>query len=135
MDAEISNFLKNYYVDGVVHTHIGMITPCKGKYRLDREAQEKFWNIYCPLVYNNEKNAIVGLGEKPQTYLPVLADIDISLESDSFYLEDLKCLENEKHLYSREQVLNIINIYQSIIYVFFIKHTKNQIMQMIFVRM
>ncbi len=115
MDAEISKFLKNYYVDGVVHTHIGMITPCKGKYRLDREAQEKFWNIYCPLIYNNEENAIVGIGEKPQTYLPILGDIDISIEADSFYLENLECLETEKHLYSREQVLNIISIFQSVI--------------------
>ena len=108
MNSTIAKFLKSYYVDSVAHTHVGLIDP-KGKYFLDREAVENFWNIYCDIINEDDNcDVIVGIGEKPQAYLPVLCDIDIKVE------EELD-LENRTHIYTEENVKDVIETYQSVL--------------------
>lgn len=106
MNTTIAKFLKQHYVDGVFHTHVSLIKPT-GKFQLNRESMEKLWDIYSNLVDNETE--ILGIGEKPTHYLPVLCDIDIKIEDN----------ENEysegEHIYNEKNVNDIIQIYQSIL--------------------
>ena len=49
-----------------------------------------------------------GLAERPRTYLPVLADIDIKIENND-------SIDINNHLYTEKQVKQIINIYLDIL--------------------
>ena len=106
MNTSITKFLKQHYVDGVFHTHVSLINP-KGKFQLNRESMEKLWDIYTDLVDDDEE--ILGIGEKPTHYLPVLCDIDIKIEDDSVDFSE------EEHIYTKKNVNDIIEIYQSVL--------------------
>lgn len=106
MDQSLQKILRKYYVDGVFHTHVSLIQP-KGRYQFNREGLEEFWEIYSKVLSEN-KDPIMGIAEKPQPCMPVLADVDIKIKStpdDSF---------GEK-LYSQEQVTQVIQVYQSVL--------------------
>lgn len=103
---QVENILKKNYTDGVFHTHVSLIQP-KGKFLFNREGFEKFWECYCKLIKNNNES-IVGIAEKPQSYLPVLGDIDIKIKET----EDMNFGE---HIYSTEQLQSVIEIYQSVL--------------------
>ena len=106
--ATVNKFLKDHYVEGAFHSHVSLIKP-HGKFQLNREDIENFWNMYCKLLIDDQ-NIILGLAERPQHYLPVLVDLDIKL------LEDNICLmENQEHLYNELQVQKVIEIYQSVL--------------------
>jgi len=83
-----------------------MLQP-RGKFQFNREKLEDFWNAYCTKIFEDE-DAIVGVAEKPQHYLPVLADIDLKVKET-----DDPCLED--HLYTKDQVRQVIDIYQSVL--------------------
>ena len=106
MDS-ILNLLKNNYADGVYHTHTSMIEPI-GKYQFNRTEIESFWELYCDKIYF-EKDPIIGITEKSQQYIPVLVDIDIKLK-----VEDTK-EEEVEHLYTEDNVLSLIRIYQQVL--------------------
>jgi P4 family phage/plasmid primase-like protien len=83
-----------------------MLQP-RGKFQFNREKLEDFWDVYCNKVLEDE-NAIVGVAEKPQHYLPVLADIDLKVkETDD--------LDFEEHLYTKYHVKQMIDVYQSVL--------------------
>lgn len=103
---QVENILKKNYTDGVFHTHVSLIQP-KGKFLFNREGFENFWKLYCELIKKN-KEAVVGIAEKPQSYLPVLADIDIKI----LETEDMNFGE---HIYNTEQLQSVIEIYQSVL--------------------
>ena len=103
---QVENILKKNYTDGVFHTHVSLIQP-KGKFLFNREGFENFWELYCELIKNN-KEAIVGIAEKPQSYLPVLGDIDIKIKET----EDMNF---GQHIYNTDQLLSVIQIYQSVL--------------------
>src|SRR3989304_7007950 len=105
MDSSILKILHSRRVDTSFHTHVTVFHP-KGKYNIRRQDLEEFWKVYCDLIYK-EQNPIVGLAEKPQYFLPVLADIDIKKE-----LEEGMEIQT---LYTEEQVKSVIEIYQSVI--------------------
>lgn len=104
--ATIDQILRENYVDGVFHSHVSMIQP-KGKFNFTREKLEKFWDVYCNNI-NTDKDIIVGVAEKPQHYLPVLVDIDIKMRNDEDFIPG-------EHLYTEEHVLQILQIYQSVL--------------------
>ena len=106
MNTAIAKLLKEHYVDGVFHTHVSLIKPT-GKFQLNRESMEKLWDIYCDLAEND--NEILGIGEKPTYYLPVLCDIDIKIEDNNNEYSE------EEHIYNEKNVNDIIQIYQSIL--------------------
>lgn len=103
---QVENILKKNYTDGVFHTHVSLIQP-KGKFLFNREGFENFWKLYCELIKNNKEN-IVGIAEKPQSYLPVLGDIDIKIKET----EDMNFGE---HIYNSDQLQSVIEIYQSVL--------------------
>ena len=108
MNTTISKFLKKYYVDGVIHTHVSLINP-KGKFQFNREAFENFWDIYCSMIKDDDdNNIIVGIAEKATPHLPVLCDIDIKVE-DTFELE------GREHIYTEDNLISVIQIYQSVL--------------------
>lgn len=106
MNPSVEQILRENYVDGVFHTHVSMLQP-RGKFQFNREKLEDFWDVYCNKILEDE-NAIVGVAEKPQHYLPVLADIDLKVkETDE--------LDFEEHLYTKDHVKQMIDIYQSVL--------------------
>jgi len=104
MNPEIKKILKTNQVDGIFHTHVSMINP-KGKFQFNRPTLEQFWTAYCDFIESDE-DAMVGIAEKPQQYLPVLVDVDLRVRdegSDSF----------GDALYTDEQLETIVETYQS----------------------
>lgn len=115
MNQTISNFLKSHYVEGVFSTHVSLTNP-KGSYQFYRDSYETFWNMYIKELSIHGDNLKIGIAEKPQTYLPVLVDIDIKkAESD---IENIDIEDNEgeeKHLYTKKNLKDTIQIYQSVL--------------------
>jgi P4 family phage/plasmid primase-like protien len=106
MKPSIEQILRANYVDGVFHTHVSMLQP-RGKYQFNRQKLEEFWDIYCQKILE-EQDVIIGVAEKPQAYLPVLADIDIKIQ-------DVGDVEFSDHLYTENHVTSIIGVYQSVL--------------------
>ena len=107
MENSIEEILRNHYVAGTFHTHVSMIQP-KGRFQLSRDGLEAFWSIYCKVVNENFDDTIVGIAEKPQPYIPVLADIDIKIKDEGQ-------IQDSEHLYTPEQVKQVIGVYQSVL--------------------
>ena len=105
VDKNVSKFIKDYYSDGMFYSHVSMISP-RGKYMFNRVEMETFWDIYCDAV--KEGTQKIGIAEKPQNYIPILIDIDIKVEKDDDEIY-------EGHLYTEEQVIQLIRVYQSVL--------------------
>ena len=106
MISSVEQILRENYVDGVFHTHVSMLQP-RGKFQFNREKLESFWDVYCTKILEDE-DAIVGVAEKPQHYMPVLADVDLKIkESDD--------IEFAEHLYTETHIKNLIDVYQSVL--------------------
>ena len=106
MISSVEQILRENYVDGVFHTHVSMLQP-RGKFQFNREKLESFWDVYCAKILEDE-NAIVGVAEKPQHYMPVLADVDLKVkETDD--------IEFAEHLYNHSHVKQLIDVYQSVL--------------------
>jgi P4 family phage/plasmid primase-like protien len=101
----IDDILSKYRTDGAFHTHVSMIQPT-GKFQFSRKGQEDLFGYFGTELVNGTLNK-VGIAEKAQQYLPVLADIDIKLIDDGE--------EWGEHIYSKEQVIEVIHIYQSVL--------------------
>jgi P4 family phage/plasmid primase-like protien len=106
MNPLIEQILRRYYTDGFFNTHVSMIKP-KGKYQFDRQGLEEFFTEYCRVIAD-DTDTIVGIAEKPQYYLPVLADIDIKIrEFEGVDLGD--CIYSDTH------TSQTIEVYQSVL--------------------
>jgi P4 family phage/plasmid primase-like protien len=106
MESQIEKLLKKNRVEGIFHSHVCM-HGIKGKFLFNRNSLEEFWDMYCKEIQENS-NFSYGIAEKPQQYLPVLADIDLKIKDTEQKLEKDK-------LYSEKQLEDIIGIYQSIL--------------------
>jgi hypothetical protein len=108
MDPTIKKILKSNRVDGIFHTHVSLIQP-KGKFQFNRQTLEEFWEAYCNYIENtDEDNCIIGIGEKPNQYLPVLVDVDLCVRDQ----DDMKI---DSHLYTDEQLKFVAETYQSVL--------------------
>jgi P4 family phage/plasmid primase-like protien len=104
----VEELMRNYAVDihTPFHTHVSMVQP-KGRFQFNRQGMEHFWSAYCRML-TDKKDPVVGLAEKPQQYLPVLADIDLKIkEEDGVDLGD--------QLYTQDHLKQVIQVYQSIL--------------------
>ncbi len=112
MDNSLRKFIssRREKAEGV-YTHISQIDPT-GKFNISRKDTEEFWDIYCNLLFNNDK-MVSGLGEYPNPFMPVLNDTDIKIP----YIENKHNL-NEK-LYNENHTIETIRVYQ--------KHLKSTI--------
>jgi P4 family phage/plasmid primase-like protien len=114
MDITVRKILKeNYCTSEHFYTHTSMLPP-KGKFQLNRTQIEKFWDAYCNCVEEEKDqkcaDALFGITEKPQTYLPVLVDVDLRVRD-----EFLDTLENKDRLYTDEQLKIVVEVYQSVL--------------------
>lgn len=112
IDQDIFSLLENgsdnYY------THVNM-TGKKGKYILSYNNIDSFWKKYWETIsksISNEKY-IIGLAEKPQRFMPVIADIDIKVKSHNDKGELI--YSKEKNLYSDKVILQFVQVYQGIL--------------------
>lgn len=101
----VQKILKDNYVDDAHHTHVSLLQP-RGKFQFNRLGLETFWEAYCKLI-KNVPESIVGVAEKPRPYLSVLADVDLKIKDTN--------QDYGEHLYSEDHVIQIIEIYQSIL--------------------
>jgi len=105
----VIEFLENNRVTGDYHTHVSMVHP-KGKFQISKHISESFWHNYCSSVFNEEKTekeTEFGIAEKPQSYLPVLVDLDIKVP----FTED----KDVTRLYTDYQLENIVRNYQDVL--------------------
>jgi len=109
MISTLKKILKSNRVEGTHHTHVSLIQP-KGSFQFNRQTNEEFLNTYCDLI-QTDKEAIVGVAEKPQHYLPILADIDLKIELRSAGGES----DEIGILYTTKDVKKIILIYQTVL--------------------
>lgn len=98
----------NYY------THVNM-TGTKGKYILSYKNIDTFWKVYHESISKsiNTKKYTIGLAEKPQKYMPVIADIDIKVKAHNEKGELL--YPKDKPLYEDKVILAFIQTYQAIL--------------------
>ena len=75
MESQIFDILKKCKCDSLFQTHVSLFPT--GKFSIPRTKIDKFWNKFCE-VLNKNPDAKFGIAEKPQAYLPVLVDVDIS---------------------------------------------------------
>lgn len=106
MFSKLFKILNNNQTDAVFHSHVSMINP-KGRYQLNRQSIEAFWQEYCDIIQNTVDPPL-GIAEKSQHYLPILVDLDIKVKDD----DDI---EFGNRLYTDEQLLSVISIYQNVI--------------------
>ena len=100
MDRSIVNFLNKFKVDKSTHySHVGLFYP-KGRFQFTRDSFEKLFEIYA--TCKGKK----GIAEKPDQYLPMLADIDLKLEIID---------ETIMQLYTIEDVEKVIKTYQMVL--------------------
>ena len=90
--------------DDKTYTHTSQMQPFVGKFNIENNKMEEFWEIYCNHVYSRGSAFMSGLSEKPHTYMPVLGDIDIQIGYD-------ETKEYEESLYTASQLKKIVSIY------------------------
>jgi len=83
MNSELIDFLSDFKSDSIkFYTHSTMFQPT-GKYLIEGEKFDEFMDLYCGLLNNKKTNFISGITEKKRDdCLPILIDIDITLEYD-----------------------------------------------------
>jgi hypothetical protein len=96
----ISSILNNKFSTSNYFSHVSLCNPC-GKFQLDIKSQETIFEYFekTPPPYD------FGLAENPGDFIPVIADIDIKTK----FSGDLFSL------YTNEDVLKIIDIYQNVL--------------------
>ena len=80
MDSTLVNYLQAFRDGSEFYTHISQLIPNTGKFRIERKNSENFWKLYCDLLEKKGDTFISGLSERPREYVPILADIDISID-------------------------------------------------------
>ena len=108
-NINVKNILKETSVDSmdtVWHTHVSMVQP-RGKFQFNRTTFARFWKNYCDVMIE-EDESMFGIAEKPQTYTPVLVDVDIKVKEE-------ENLNYGDHLYTENNVKKVINIYQRVL--------------------
>ena len=103
MDNSILSILRQNFTDQIYYTHVSLINPM-GKYLFNRQTLEEFWKYYCPSIENKQYE--YGVAEKTQTYLPIIADIDLKVDCEKY---------SEETLYTYEHVEKVIKIYQRVL--------------------
>ena len=122
-NRELCKFIHDHREKGEnFYTHVSLIQPL-GRIDIPRKDEENFWEVYMNAINNEEKDdekeereekeeikprkeCIVGLGERPNDYMPVLNDTDIKV----YY--DPSIHDKNKKLYSNTHIRQTVMIYQ-----------------------
>lgn len=106
INVTIEQLLRNNYMDGTYATHVSMTKPL-GKFYFGNKVREAFWESYNARIKENP-DAVLGVAECPQNELPIIVDIDLKIKDDGE-------VEFSDHLYSPEQLDQVIQVYQSVL--------------------
>lgn len=112
MDSEITplykflNKCRSKYLK--FHTHVSLFNP-RGKFAMQHRELKEFWKLYTDTVRNKQP---VGIAEKPNYELPILADVDIKVCADTSAKFNFDLIDK---LYTHEQVMDVIEIYQEVL--------------------
>ena len=108
MNTEISveQLLRQNYMEGSYHTHVSLTKPL-GKFYFSSKARELFWDTYSRRIAQNSC-AVLGVAERAQNELPILVDIDLKIKDDGK-------VEFGDHLYTKKQLQQVIQVYQSVL--------------------
>jgi len=107
MDSSIVQLVNQYAISDISHiTHTSLFSP-KGKYNFGREGYTKFLTDYCELLHLNKGDIPNGITEIPQSEIPIIVDIDLSVPEEE--------MGERTHLYDEDSVLNIIEKYHEIL--------------------
>lgn len=94
---QLLGILKNNRIFESFYSHVSLVQP-KGKYSFaGREVLEDFWLYYQRSIIDGE---CVGLAEVPQSFIPVIVDIDLQFSLDS--------KEEDKGQYYKEEFVKVI---------------------------
>ena len=108
MNREIWKVLKGHKSDNVYLTHVSLFGN-KGKFCINRNNQENFWETYCSTL-QGDPNMLCGVAEKPQPYLPVLVDVDIARK-----MSDDEDRDSPVPIYNENHVKKLVEIYQNVL--------------------
>lgn len=107
MDPELWSFITQYRDHTDCYNFTSQCAPHIGKFRIERNNLETFWDIYCNALQKNPK-LISGLAEKPNEFLPLLNDTDIEIKYSPSI--DLK-----EKLYTLDEAKIVMSVYQKVI--------------------
>lgn len=116
MDAQLLQYLEQYKLNGesmapgmtAGYTHTSQMLPHTGKYRLQHSDMEDFWKFYCEYLWTKGDDFKSGLSEKPNEYMPILADIDLT-----FAYEEGQVYED--HFYTQQHLMTVVKTYIDVI--------------------
>jgi P4 family phage/plasmid primase-like protien len=112
MDSIVFSYLKQFRDDSKYYTHVSQMVPTIGKFRIENQDIENFWEIYCNKIEHYGDKFMSGLAERPNDYLPVLVDIDLRLDYDPDIHGDEGTLT---HFYNFEHIKKMVSIYQDVL--------------------
>lgn len=105
--SQVIKILQNNYVHEGPYSHVSLIVP-RGKFSLmSRPLLEDFWINYSEAISEHNKVEF-GLAEVPQTFIPVLVDIDLKFTNEAI-------LQASGHFYTEDLVRKMIIVYQQVI--------------------
>lgn len=112
MESTLYSFVKEFRDDSKYYTHVSQLVPNVGKFRIENDKIDEFWNLYCKKFEELGDKFYSGLAEKPKDYLPVLVDVDIRIDYDP----DIHGDEDDlKHFYNEKHIQKLVALYQDIL--------------------
>ena len=108
MDSQLGQYLSTYRNGCAQYTHTSQMITFKGTFMFDNLSE--FYRLYCDRLWLLGDKFISGLSERPNKYMPILADIDIKIP-----LNEDNHNDNLQHFYTQEQVNQIIAIYNDLL--------------------
>lgn len=104
---EVKRILQSNRVNEGYYSHVSLVIP-RGKYSLSSVSlSEEFWRNYCQAIRENE-DVSFGIAEVPQSFIPILIDIDLKFTPDSVRFDN-------GHFYSTDLVCKVVSVYQKIL--------------------
>ena len=80
MNTDLVKFLSTLKVEGSdqYYTNGCQMLPNTGKYKIERNNLEEFWELYQDLLFSLKDDFMAGINERPSEFMPILGDIDIA---------------------------------------------------------
>lgn len=105
MNKEVYNIINSLRDNTDHYTHASMLQPTTGKFLINREVTEEFWEVYCSQLFEKKGEFVCGLQERYREFMPILGDVDIAIPYD----EDVPF--PDRHVYTEEQVRKLVAIF------------------------
>jgi len=117
MDPRLWAFLSEFRENGSdYYNFVSQCIPYTGKFRIERNDLEEFWEMYCSTLSSYQQaedegrgvTFLSGISERPNEYLPLLVDVDLETKIDPN--QDLK-----QRLYTLDEVKTVAAVYRRVL--------------------